>query len=217
MKVRIIGDVHGKFGPYRELIRDVPRSIQVGDMGVGFYRVLGDELKPSKNPPFDAMSQGDHRFIRGNHDNPEVCKRHKFWIPDGSVRDGIFFLGGATSIDKEWRTPGIDWWEEEQLSIPELERAIDVYAAVKPDVVITHECPESIANAILAAFNRVKIFDGSRTRQALQAMFSLHQPRLWVFGHWHHSLTFDHPIIMPGGKSTRFICLDELEYMDAEL
>lgn len=208
--VRVIGDVHGKFSRYREVIRDVPFSIQVGDMGVGFHGLRGGELKALANPPFDAMSEGRHLFIRGNHDNPEVCRRHAHWIPDGTVVDGIYCLGGAVSIDRAWRTEGIDWWSDEECGYVELERMIDHYAAIKPEIVITHECPESIANEILTAFNRTKIVDGSRTRQALERMLYKHQPREWYFGHWHTSLHFK------SGR-TVFQCLNELEYADVEI
>lgn len=205
--LRIIGDVHGKFRRYREIIRDVPFSIQVGDMGVGFRNRFGE---PSANPPFDAMSEGRHLFIRGNHDNPEVCRQQRYWIPDGSTVEGIYCLGGAVSIDKAWRTEGLDWWPDEECSYAELERVVDDYAAIKPEIVVTHECPESVANEILAAFNKIKIEDGSRTRQALEMMLHKHQPRHWFFGHWHVSLSFVR------GR-TQFRCLDELEFTDIEI
>lgn len=209
--IRLIGDVHGKFGRYRELIRDVPSSLQLGDMGVGFSRIDWDgSRKWSSNPPYDAMAQGRHLFIRGNHDNPEVCQRHNFCVDDGNVVDGIYCLGGATSIDRAWRTEGLDWWPDEQCSYAALECMIDDYAAIKPEIVCTHECPESIANMVLAAFNMRKIEDGSRTRQALERMFAIHQPRQWFFGHWHVSMCFEQ-------NGTVFRCLNELEFADVEL
>jgi hypothetical protein len=207
--VRIIGDVHGKFRRYREIIRGVPFSIQAGDMGVGFRRQHGD-FTWMPNPPFDAMSEGRHLFIRGNHDNPSVCKTQRYCIPDGTTVDGVYCVGGAISIDRAWRTEGWDWWPDEECSYAELERMIDGYAAIKPEIVITHDCPESIANEMLAALNRRKIEDGSRTRQALERMLHLHQPREWFFGHWHVSLQFK------SGR-TLFRCLNELEYADVEL
>lgn len=208
--LRIIGDVHGKFGRYRELIRDVPFSIQVGDMGVGFRGYRAGELVFLTNPPFKAMSQGRHLFIRGNHDNPEVCARQRYWIPDGTVVDGIFCLGGAVSIDRAYRTEGLDWWPDEECSYAALEKMIDDYAAIKPEVVITHECPDSIAGEILAALRQGRTSDGSRTRQALDCMFAAHQPRRWFFGHWHHSLSFER-------AETQFRCLAELEHVDVEI
>ncbi|TIN83080.1 metallophosphoesterase [Mesorhizobium sp.] len=208
--VRLIGDVHGKFGRYRELIRYVPFSIQAGDMGVGFRGYRHGELKWLTNPPYDAMSEGRHLFIRGNHDNPDVCSRHDYWIKDGTTVEGIYCLGGAVSIDRAWRTEGLDWWSDEECSYADLERMIDEYSALKPEIVVTHECPESIANEMLSAFGRKKFEDGSRTRQALERMFHLHQPREWYFGHWHVSLRF------MSGRTT-FQCLNELEYADVEI
>lgn len=205
--LRIIGDVHGKFKRYRELIREIPFSIQVGDMGVGFFHHGG---LPMLNPPFNAMSKGRHLFLRGNHDNPAVCQRQRFWIKDGTLVDGIFCLGGAVSVDRQYRTQGLDWWPDEECSYEELQRHIDLYAVAKPEVVITHECPESVATGMLAQFNQRKIVDGSRTRQALETMLSIHQPRLWFFGHWHRSLLFQQ------GK-TRFQCLNELEFADIDV
>lgn len=209
--IRFIGDVHGKFGRYRELIRDVPVSIQVGDMGVGFRRRHPDgEIRWSANPPYDAMAQGDHAFIRGNHDNPAACERHPFWIRDGQMHRGVFCLGGGVSIDRQWRTEGLDWWPDEELSTAEMNALVDQYAAIRPEIVCTHDCPESIAGEILAANNMRKIEDGSRTRQALEAMFQLHQPRYWLFGHWHV------PLSCVRGRTT-FRCLAELEHVDLEV
>lgn len=205
--LRIIGDVHGKFRRYREIIRNVPFSIQVGDMGVGFRNRMGEW---TANPPYDAMSEGRNFFIRGNHDNPEVCRRQKHWIPDGSVVDGIYCLGGAVSIDRAWRTEGLDWWSDEELSYAALERMVDEYTAIKPDVVITHDCPASAADGILAHFNMRKIEDGSRTRVALQTMLDIHQPKEWYFGHWHQSVSFVR------GR-TAFRCLNELEFVDIDI
>lgn len=210
--IRFIGDVHGKFGPYKTLIKDVPFSIQVGDMGVGFRHYTPmRELVTSQNPPFDAMSKGRHLFLRGNHDNPSVCRKQRYWIPDGTyLDDKIFCVGGAVSIDRAYRTEGLDWWADEECSRAELDAIVDRYIRLKPEIVCTHEVPESVATELLAAFNKVKITDGSRTRQAFESMLHHHQPKYWVFGHWHQSLRF-----MRG--RTQFQCLAELEHVDIDL
>lgn len=49
-KLGCIGDVHGKYGPYRNLIKDKIGTIQVGDMGVGFRKWPHGE--PETNPPY---------------------------------------------------------------------------------------------------------------------------------------------------------------------
>lgn len=218
MKVRLIGDVHGKFGKYRSILTRTPYpTIQVGDMGVGFFQWPHGE--PSVNPPYDKMVEGGHRFIRGNHDNPAVCKRHTQFIPDGTVEGTTMFIGGAVSIDKAFRVEGFSWWPDEELSYQELDALVQKYIEVKPETMITHECPEEMAEALIQA---QALFTGkksgmklepewsSRTRQAFQQMWSAHSPKLWVFGHWHYP--FDHVL-----RGTRFVCLGELQTMDVDL
>lgn len=209
--IRFIGDVHGRFRQYRNIIRNCPESIQVGDMGVGFRGLRGGEIKELSNPPFDAMSQGNHRFIRGNHDNPQSCSNHPFWVADGEVLyDKIYCLGGASSIDRRWRTEGLDWWADEELPQHRLDVEVESFGELKPDIVVTHECPESIANQILGIFNQQKIADYSRTRLALEQMLYKHQPKLWIFGHWHKTMTFK-------SGDTVFKCLGELDFEDIDI
>lgn len=212
MTTRLIGDVHGKYGRYRTILKESPHpTIQVGDMGVGFLK--WPHGTPSVNPPYDLMVEKDARFIRGNHDNPGACERHTQWIQDGNIESGVMFVGGAVSIDKAYRVPDFSWWPDEELSSEALHELVDVYITSKPRIMVTHECPEDVAQIIAWDAHRVSKLDprfASRTRVAFQHMWSSHSPDLWVFGHWHHS--FDR--VMNG---TRFICLAELEYKDFDL
>lgn len=211
MITRVIGDVHGHFDRYKKIITDIPRSIQVGDMGVGFRKTQGPrEGEEYSNPPHYAMVRADHRFIRGNHDNPGPCSRHSQWIPDGTIENDVMFIGGALSIDRAWRVEGYSWWPDEELSAQALRTMVDIYATTRPRVMITHECPESVADEILKAHNLTKFNDPSRTRQAFQSMIEIHQPELWVHGHWH--ISSDRVL-----NGTRFICLAELEYRDIDI
>lgn len=187
-------------------------------MGVGFYTdSVGDDGTPwsahrAQNPPFDRMTAGGHRFIRGNHDNPAVCRRHKRWIPDGlveSIGDStVMFIGGAWSIDRDSRIEGRDWWADEEVGELEFRMLFDVYRATQPDVVVTHDCPSAIAIELFLGEHRVSY--KSRTAGWLQAMYEEHRPEKWLFGHWHMS----RDVII--GRC-RFICLAELETMDIEL
>jgi calcineurin-like phosphoesterase family protein len=180
-------------------------------MGIGFITYGGPkhgQFQP--NPSFDTMSEGDHRFIRGNHDSPIACKKHKYWIPDGSLRNNMMFIGGAVSIDKQWRVRDYSWWPDEEPSIPELNTMVDIYQILKPEIMVTHETTETVAEIICSHNKRQKMFDGSRCRQAFQSMWDLHKPKIWVHGHHHY--TFDQII-----DGTRFICLNELEWIDLNI
>lgn len=186
--VRFIGDVHGDPKAYERAAAGVERSIQVGDFGIGFTRM------PILGP--------GHRFIRGNHDCLSLCRERPDWIPDGTIEDGMMFVGGATSIDAQWRTPGVSWWPDEQLSMPELHRMVELYRRHRPQVMVTHECPSSVAHELFLRHYKLAIEDRSNTREAFEVMLEITRPRLWIFGHWHEWRD-----IVIGG--TRFICLPE--------
>jgi len=211
MITRIVGDIHGRFHDYStSVLHGCDNSIQVGDFGIGF---AGDYWH-NKVSEFQTENPG-HRFIRGNHDNPEKCKTMLGFIQDGKIENDVMFIGGAWSIDYAWRTEGIDWWADEELSIGELSRLIDVYETVKPRVMITHDAPTYItfqmfvqSGLAIGGNNAKKI--NTKTGQALQAMFDIHQPEEWFFGHWHVTMQSKF------GR-TMFHCLGELDYVDVDL
>lgn len=209
--VLFIGDVHNKYSQYKKIMKLGIPTIQVGDLGMGFMRTQGQRCgEMHRNPHYDAMVFGGHRFIRGNHDNPGFCRRHSQWIKDGTVENDMMFCGGAQSVDRSERTEGYDWWPDEELSISELYKVVDIFEVVRPRVMVTHDCPEDIARVMEVNSGRRKLDLKSVTRQAFQCMWETHGPEIWIFGHWHHS--FDKVI----GK-TRFVCLAELEYKDIEV
>jgi predicted phosphodiesterase len=195
-QITIIGDVHGKYKRYHEIIRETehhPYSIQIGDFGFKY-----DTLK--------NVDPKNHVFIGGNHDNYEVVNDVPNYLGDYGHMvnfNGIdfFYYRGAYSIDRQYRTIGIDWWEEEQVAIDQFIKARELYRDIKPYIMITHDCPQDIVLQMLKPGDRV--FENN-TSWALQELFNIHQPKMWFFGHWHKSRQIQH-------GNTKFICLDELE------
>lgn len=146
--IHFFGDVHGDAVTFNTLLQGIPDSdtvIQVGDFWM---------------PPNVALSRRVD-FIAGNHEDwPRLSPyRHapepvevlpRCWYnSQGLVRkiDGktVAFLGGAESPDREWRTPGLDWWPEESISGIDTDR---LYAAVDRlptavDLLVTHTPPYS--------------------------------------------------------------------------
>lgn len=203
-----IGDVHGKYRQYSRIMDKYKNTIQVGDMGVGFRRPTADpdEVSWQPNPSHKKMAEGGHRFIRGNHDNPNVCRNHSQWIKDGHIEADVMFIGGALSIDRAWRIEGYSYWLDEELSFMQLDALMTAYLEKKPKVMVTHECPEIIAARMMKKY---KLELPSVTRQAFQRYWEMHQPEIWIYGHWH--MSFDEVI-----NGTRFVCLNELETKDIE-
>ena len=201
----LIGDVHGLFWDYKRIIKSlgVKRTLQLGDFGLGFLQTMD----------FPDMSgiEGEHLFIRRNHDNPAVCRADKhcvgdFGVLEGSFIDGLydklFFIAGAWSIDEAYRTPGISWWEDEQLSHEQLADAIDKYSEVKPDIVCSHDCPTTILHHIHGS----RVIP-TRTSQAMDIMINIHKPKYFFFAH--HHISWRKNI-----DGCWFICLSELETLD---
>lgn len=212
---RIIGDIHGLVNDYKAYsINDFDGpTIQVGDFGVGFGQ--SDFWHESVN---DFHRSGQHRFIRGNHDNPSVCKEMVGWIPDGRIENDVMFVGGAWSIDNPnadfpWyrRTENVDWWANEECSDAQFQHFIELYSVVKPRVMITHDCPLVVSTEMFFNSGLIK---GSqyttRTAAAFDAMIAIHQPDEWYFGHWHFTMQYKY------GR-TMFQCIGELDYVDVEL
>lgn len=214
MITRIIGDIHGKWNSYQKLIdtsyNNIDNSIQVGDFGVGFFPPQTTE----EMNDFVKNNPKSHRFIRGNHDNPHICKNEMYgYIQDGTVENDVMYIGGAWSIDQYYRTSGVDWWEDEQCSYEELSNFVDTYEKTKPRIMITHDCPTIAAyHMFVKNGNSIggKSLHLTRTGEALQQMFEIHKPDFWFFGHWHN--TVSRKI-----DNTVFVCLDELKYIDIDI
>jgi hypothetical protein len=195
-KVRFIGDIHAKIPEYLAITDTCERSVQVGDFGVGFYPTY--MLDPWELAP-------KHRFIRGNHDDPGMCPKLPNWIPDGTLEDGIMYIGGAWSIDHAWRMEGVDWWRDEEVSMSRFQEIIDLAIRAKPRVMVTHDCPTRIVPEL---FYQEPI--NTLTQNALERIREEIEPEYWVFGHWHKN-------VMQSIGGTTFICLAELSYIDLEV
>jgi len=194
----VIGDIHGNVASYLKLLNRYKGepSVQLGDFGIGF---LGDGPLPPL--PDNAW------FLRGNHDNPEAARSHPNYLGDFGLKKiggvSVFFVSGAWSSDQWWRTEGVNWWRDEELSLVELQTAIDLYAQIKPDIVLSHDGPDAAIEALHSGGFVHKDLIPTRTGQALNAMLETHRPKKWIFGHWH--TRFRKQI---GG--TEFRCLPEL-------
>ena len=204
-----IGDVHGHTANYKQKLKEKfanDRTIQLGDMGVGF----------SRNPDGISPMEPQHRWLRGNHDNPEIARRHPNYLGEYGylTEDDLFFISGAFSIDYMMRVPGRSWWYDEELSQEELYHAIDLYMEKKPKYVVSHEAPSEAAQYLLTSLGgfRPEKLDcaTSRTSSALQAMFNIHKPKEWIFGHYHINKSFE-------WRGTKFTCVDELDSYRLEL
>lgn len=209
MYTRIIGDIHAQIGDYHDfsLSKVEGPSIQVGDFGIGFAGSYWHDRVvkwQSDNP--------QHRFIRGNHDNPAKCKDMPGYIPDGRIENNVMYIGGAYSIDYKLRVPEVNWWVGEECSDEEFDYFIDIAKIAQPDVIISHDAPIHVTDSMfiksglaIGGYNAKSI--PNRTNMRLQELFEAYQPKFWFFGHWHKTMQYKY-------GNTMFHCLGIHEYVD---
>lgn len=197
MKLTIIGDVHGKVHEYKKIIDKCEFSICVGDFGFEpEWNWLSKQINNNEEP-------WNHWINPGNHDYGPYM-RYQINQSCGNFayfdQFGIFTIRGAESIDKHLRIEGLDWFPNEELNYKEQLEAFDKYLEIRPKIVVSHDCPQSVMEKLFGYPEK------SQTRTLLENMFQEHQPELWIFGHYHKSK--DVQI-----EGTRFVCLSELELL----
>lgn len=206
MKRVVFGETHGKmeylYPKMRAKYHDFDEIIIAGEEGFGFPGSIDQTMK---NYAHSISSKPKIRFIRGNHSNVEACREFNYeglsYIEDGTVEDGILYIGGAASIDQAYRTPGVDWWYTEQLSEPEFNEIIRGIEKRKEDIhtVITHDAPRSVQEFILP---KHKPIIKTRTDFYLEEIRKILNPFIetWVFAHYHVSRDFVY-------EGIRYVCM----------
>lgn len=196
--ISFVGDCHGNFKRLHHIINwtTIP-IIQLGDLGIGFPDGCGGVTD------FRSMS-AQFMFLRGNHDNPELCSKNNHYLGDFGIdkRTGVFFVSGAYSIDKQSRTIGTTWWELEELPRNIMEIALEFYCKRQPNIVASHDCPYSVYKHL--GYPKV---EKSRTNQFFDVMLEHWKPNYWVFGHHHYNWT-------KRIDNIQFICVGELEQIE---
>lgn len=207
------GDTHGGLLAVHAALAEAKAGtadwlVQVGDFGYWEHSRHGVEF-------LDACSLFATRdgvplvFLDGNHENhPLLWERYAdsdktaegFW----TIRPNVYYaprghrwtwgdkrflaLGGAYSIDRQWRTLGSSYWLTEEIS-DEDEALAKEGGTV--DVVFSHDAPISVD----PLRGRSLVFPETEpTRRRLERVVEATRPDLLVHGHWHvrYSDTFTH-------------------------
>lgn len=204
-----IGDIHGEFHILNKLLSKVPENatvIQVGDFGL--WPVVGEHYHQIYPEPIKKVYwiDGNHEYFPTiqPHMNPPVgagwsgvveIKPSCAYIPRGTVLelDGmtVGFLGGADSIDKQWRREHIDWFREERIRQQDIERLVaNAEAAGGIDLLVTHTPPALIVERMLQGETIYPEFHYSA--RYLQIVWdTLGRPPV-ISGHMHPEHEFDY-------------------------
>jgi len=199
----LAGDWHGDVGRGLDAIRTAAENgartiVHVGDLGVDFpgpkrgrFEARLGRLLVEKNVRL-ILSPGNHDNwstllkLPVGHDGLAVWRSNILILPRGgrTVVEGLTIggLGGAYSVDQQWRTEGKDWWAEEE---PTQEEAAKLVAGGPVDVLVTHDVPWGVP--MKGDFNLPPEIEAraNETRFLLRSVVDQLQPRLIFSGHWH--------------------------------
>lgn len=211
-----IGDIHGC---YSRLSYDIHHYdyrdsylFQLGDWGIGFHRpnYYKTELSKLNNK---LVERNINLYAgKGNHDNPEYFQETnnpfdlsnitllKDYSELNLLDQNILWVGGAISIDREWRIKENKefqkrrderrlWWPDEVFVYK------DDFDYKKYDIVATHTRPAN-AGAFKGFGNIQKFLDGDDTlkeeliqeSEDVEKLWHKTKPKHWYYGHFHESL-----------------------------
>lgn len=172
MRLAILGDIHGEFLVLDKILcRNQEQDtfdaiIQVGDFGI--YPSLFPGLIT-----FDVSIP--IYFVDGNHEHFPYLK--SLQVPENKRDDGTYeiypnifyvprgtmlmfgekkfgFVGGASSVDRYWRTKNVSWWYDENIDDYLIVELIEKWSAAPIDYLITHQPTKTAINGYFPPINR---------------------------------------------------------------
>ena len=207
----ITGDTHNRYDG-RRLDSDVfdytgltkkDYILIAGDFGYVWH---GDERDDEELDKLSALPV-TILFIDGNHENFDALDAYEkkdwhggkvhFIRPDiihllrGEIYDiegySVFTFGGAYSVDRELRTPGVSWWPQELPNEEEYAHGKENLQAHgnKVDLLVTHEVTTTILKSL---YSRARGYTLSHYFEELDHSIDFGH---WYFGHHHQEIEFD--------------------------
>ena len=203
----VSGDWHGDFGWADQVMRWAKKQgadavLQVGDFG---YYPAWDEFTRSrmgtchftqKLTSLAKEIQMPLYWLDGNHENHEA-------LTPGQGHDGVIrhlprghrwqwwgktwmAVGGAASVDREWRTPGLDWFPEETLTWQQLDYCT---REGNVDIIVSHDAPKG-APVPGISYNPMgwpeqALRESDAHRAVLSRVVERTHAKLLIHGHYH--------------------------------
>lgn len=204
MIIAFAGDWHGEQSYAYRAMKFAKKQgadilVHVGDFGIwhpyGYVKTINEYANNLDLPVY---------FVDGNHeDHPWLLSQPiaddgfrplgdtLFHIPRAHRWEwgGLSFmgLGGATSVDRKRRKPGIEWFPEEAITTGDMYRAVD---GGHVDVLVTHDCPSGvdipgITDSTSSWIPKDDLQAAHAHRDLLRVVFDQVTPDYLFHGHYH--------------------------------
>lgn len=216
----VTGDTHGgvikdggslnklssRYFPHGRNLTKNDVVVILGDFGCVWNGGKSDQhwLKWLQRKPWTTL------FVDGNHENFKLLYQYPviekyggkvseindsvFWLRRGELYniDGyrIWTFGGATSIDKMYRTKDVSWWPQEIPTHEEMQYGINKIENQDVNFIFTHTAPERILRTYFPLGMTDKLND------PVSAYLGEVENRVgsfdhWFFGHMHEDRRLD--------------------------
>jgi hypothetical protein len=210
-----------EFWPEQRELTKEDVLIQLGDFGWIWHPLA--QNNPEQNYWLNWLGTRKYTLlvVLGNHENydeieqlPECQKFNgtvQYLEVSGRHGDGIIYFakrgevyeinnkkfwafGGALSIDKDNRTPGVSWWEGELPTWWDYEYGMKQLDKINwnVDYVVSHTCPVNIVNEII---HKTPYTEGKFKDPVAVYFFEIYKKLLfkeWHFGHFHEDIRLDY-------------------------
>lgn len=215
-RVMVVGDWHGNPAWADEVLKyghrhGVDTVVHVGDYGFWVPSARTHAFLTAVDQRCDLYdmnffwSRGNHEYQPGLEEcnqpgEPEPVQFKGFdrtwFLPDGFRWNwwGLTWmsLGGAHSVDRTWRTEGVDWWPTETLTDAQVEYASRPGGV---DLIIAHDAPYGVdipgigPPAPGGDFPFEDLVAADEHRRKIRKVVDAVEPSLYFHGHYHRYYT----------------------------
>lgn len=205
-RVAVCGDWHGNLAWLRTLAPaitalapDVTTVLQLGDWWIDADE--SDRILAAAGIERVYVTLGNHEPwgditpLQRDHPGEAIRVSEVNWLLPRPARLHIggrefLSLGGAASVDREWRTQGVDWWPDENITDAHVAAAI---VGGPADVMLTHETPvqspvrtvREVLRTNPLGFPEAPRMESAQSRKRISRVWDAVRPDLLLHGHMH--------------------------------
>jgi len=184
----ILGDVGAN---YFMDSRDKKMKTLLNELEVNILCVHGNhEIRPINIPTYKLIKwSGGSVWIEEDYPNIKFAKDGEIF----SIEEYKYLvIGGAYSVDKEYRIArGYGWWDDEQPN-NEIKRYVEKQLAEKEyDIILSHTCPQKYEpiEEFLSFIDQSSV--DKSTEVWLNKIEEISNYKFWLCGHWHTDKVVD--------------------------
>lgn len=214
-RVLVLGDTHADWDATKRVLNrmltdDIEAILQVGDFGywphmsdwhVELGRFLDDrevtlhfaDGNHEDHESLNALYEGAHRNSVFLDPDTKRVQHHRRGSVYSFENTDVMFFGGAASVDRKMRTPGISWFSQELPTWQDFEFAVKFAEVWAPEFVVAHDTPDFAPPQYdrhqQTLWPAEDIQTSKHVRMIMAKLCEAVEPKVWFAGHHHKRMT----------------------------